>query len=286
MTSSVRSLARSTVHHSGLSTEHYQEALDRFALSLSLRATNTQRNYSTGAKSFLVFLEDRWGAPELEALNREHAETWLTYLVMDRGYGNSSVHGMAIATNVFCKRIAESDVLDGDLFSKVEIAQAAMPPIEFLKAEDVQAMVDAARREKTLWGRRDVAIMLLLYSAGFRQQELLNIAEQDIDWRRGTVSVLGKGSKPREVAPGAVAMSALDHYLAARAKYLRGLRSHRRAASPFRDDRPGRVAALHGHHAVRLDGGRAFIVCRVGRVCQRRRQLPGYRRHVQQLGAG
>lgn len=90
-------------------------------------------------------------------------------------------------------------------------------------------MVDAARREKTLWGKRDVAIMLLLYSAGFRQQELLRLSEHDIDWRRGTVRIeRGKGGRPREVAPGAVAMDALDRYDAARKRHLRGLPPHRR----------------------------------------------------------
>ena len=92
----------------------------------------------------------------------------------------------------------------------------------------MQAIVDVARRERSsVWGRRDVAAMLLLYSGGFRQQELLRISAQDIDWKRGTISVVGKGSKPREVAPGAVTMEALDRYDAARKRHLRGLRPHR-----------------------------------------------------------
>ena len=226
MDSQDATLARSPVHNFALG-EIYQEESDRFVQSLAVKAANTRRNYLTGTKSFLAFLEERWGAPDLEALTRQHAEEWVCYLLEECRYAAATVHGHAVGARVFCKRLVENDVLDRDPFEKVEIPQAAMPPVEILTPDDVQGMVNAARRERTIWGRRDVAVMLLLYSSGLRQQEFLNVAEQDIDWKRGTISVIGKGSKPREVAPGSVAMDALDRYDAARKRYLRGLRRHR-----------------------------------------------------------
>lgn len=193
MDSQDATLARSPVHDFALG-EIYQEESDRFVQSLAVKAANTRRNYLTGTKSFLAFLEERWGAPDLEALTREHAEEWVRYLLEECRYAAATVHGHAVGARVFCKRLVENDVLDRDPFEKVEIPQAAMPPVEILTPDDVQGMVNAARRERTIWGRRDVAVMLLLYSGGLRQQELLNVAEQDIDWKRGSISVMGRAA--------------------------------------------------------------------------------------------
>lgn len=226
MAASTKSLARSTAHNVGLN-ELYQEALGRFDQSLAVKAANTRRNYLTGVRSLLAFLQDRWGGPDLESLTREHAQEWVRYLIDECGYAPATVHSHSVGARVFCKRLLANDVLTEDPFAKVEIPQAGMPPVEVLKQDDVQGMVNAARRDRSVWGRRDKAVMLLLYSGGFRQQELLNISDQDIDWKRGTISVMGKGSKPRELAPGSVAMEALDQYDQARKRRLRSLRRHR-----------------------------------------------------------
>ncbi|SJZ42303.1 integrase/recombinase XerC [Trichlorobacter thiogenes] len=63
---------------------------------------------------------------------------------------------------------------------------------------------------------RDTAILELLYSSGLRVSELTNLSIGDVDRAAGMVRVLGKGSKERIVPIGAVALVALERYLAER----------------------------------------------------------------------
>ena len=60
---------------------------------------------------------------------------------------------------------------------------------------------------------RDVAIIELLYASALRVSELVGLDVGDLDRRRRTVRVTGKGSKERVVPYGAPAARAIDRYL-------------------------------------------------------------------------
>ncbi|HYM20042.1 MAG TPA: tyrosine-type recombinase/integrase [Candidatus Kapabacteria bacterium] len=62
-------------------------------------------------------------------------------------------------------------------------------------------------------GLRDLAMLELLYSSGLRRAELSGIDIADIDLKRSTVRVLGKGNKIRVVPVGSDACSAVERYL-------------------------------------------------------------------------
>ena len=60
---------------------------------------------------------------------------------------------------------------------------------------------------------RDAAIAELLYASALRVSELVGLDLADVDRRRRTVRVTGKGAKERVVPYGAPAARALDRYL-------------------------------------------------------------------------
>jgi integrase/recombinase XerC len=62
-------------------------------------------------------------------------------------------------------------------------------------------------------GRRDRALLEVLYSAGTRASETVGLDKRDLDLRRGVARVLGKGGKERLAAIGSHAALALREYL-------------------------------------------------------------------------
>lgn len=60
---------------------------------------------------------------------------------------------------------------------------------------------------------RDRAVLELLYSAGVRVSELVALDRADVDFKNGTLRVMGKGSTERIAYMGAHALSALNSYL-------------------------------------------------------------------------
>ena len=62
-------------------------------------------------------------------------------------------------------------------------------------------------------GKRDKAMLELLYATGIRVSELVNLNVLDVDLREGFVRCMGKGSKERVVPMGDIAIAALKSYL-------------------------------------------------------------------------
>ncbi|MEK7281293.1 MAG: tyrosine-type recombinase/integrase, partial [Chloroflexota bacterium] len=82
----------------------------------------------------------------------------------------------------------------------------------FLAQEDVERLL-AAPDTATPTGRRDKAILELLYASGVRLSELTSLNLPQIDLENRELRVWGKGAKERIVLMGKPAAQALESYL-------------------------------------------------------------------------
>ena len=62
-------------------------------------------------------------------------------------------------------------------------------------------------------GQRDRAMLEVMYSSGLRISELLSLKLKQINYERGTIRIIGKGSKERIVPIGDYALDYLNKYL-------------------------------------------------------------------------
>ncbi len=83
---------------------------------------------------------------------------------------------------------------------------------KFLTVDEVFALLETPDATGAL-GRRDKAIMELLYASGLRVSELVGLNRGDLNVDDGVVRVLGKGRKERMVPVGKKACDALKNYL-------------------------------------------------------------------------
>lgn len=87
---------------------------------------------------------------------------------------------------------------------------ALLPDV--LTREEAAALLDAPDSGDKL-GCRDRAMLELLYAAGLRVSELIQVRPLDLDLQRGVVRVFGKGRKERLVPLHSRAVAVLDAYL-------------------------------------------------------------------------
>jgi len=85
----------------------------------------------------------------------------------------------------------------------------------YLSPAEIKALIEAAADDPRM-GRRNRAILELLYGSGLRASELLGLRQGDIEFAAGFVRVTGKGNKQRLAPLGGYAADALDAYLAKR----------------------------------------------------------------------
>ncbi|HEY2385814.1 MAG TPA: tyrosine recombinase [Candidatus Binatia bacterium] len=92
-------------------------------------------------------------------------------------------------------------------------------------ADDVRILLETPEADSPL-GRRDRAMLELLYGAGLRVTELVRLRQANIDFDASCVRLMGKGSRERVVPLGRAARACLEQYLKeARPLLARGARS-------------------------------------------------------------
>ena len=104
----------------------------------------------------------------------------------------------------------------------------------------------AACDRRTVTGRRDYAIMLLLSRLGLRAGEVARLGLGDIDWRRGEIAVAGKGNRAERLPLPADVGAAIAAYL------RRGRPSTAEGRSVF--------VRVHAPHRALTSGGVTEVV--------------------------
>lgn len=95
-----------------------------------------------------------------------------------------------------------------------------------LSVKDVEELLSSPDEDTPL-GKRDKAMLEVLYACGLRVTELVSLRTSDLNLEVGYLKSFGKGSKERLVPLGAKAQKALREYLGhARPVFLKGKSSH------------------------------------------------------------
>ena len=138
-----------------------------------------------------------------------------------------------------------------DLAAIPRLKGPAAPPVKYMTTDAVTALL-AAPDPGTRIGLRDQFFMILMYDLAARDAEMLALSLADIDTRRLTADLLGKGSKPRRLPITSETARHFDRYAAVfhprpepAAPMFYTVRNHRPA--PMSDDN---VARFIGQHAA------------------------------------
>jgi integrase/recombinase XerD len=130
----------------------------------------------------------------------------------DAPYRATSVARTLSAVRSFHRFLLREGVTDRD--PAVGVPQPRLPRAlpRPLPVEDVRRLL-AAPDEGSPIGLRDRAILELLYGSGLRISELTGLDVDDLDLEEGSVRVLGKGGKEREVPLGSFGRDSIGAYL-------------------------------------------------------------------------
>jgi site-specific recombinase XerD len=116
-----------------------------------------------------------------------------------------------IAIRSFLKYLAKRDIKTLSA-EKIEVGKNPSHEIEFLDGDEVERLLQSAS-SNDIKSLRDRAILELLFSAGLRVSELININKDQLNLSRQEFSVRGKGDKIRIVFISDTAKDALEKYL-------------------------------------------------------------------------
>ena len=163
-------------------------------------------------------VEDEWPEVQVENVTRLDVRGFLSRL-SECGASRTTLNRKLGALKSFFRHLCESGILrsaptDGVRLRRVEKRQPRVLP-----EADVKQLLDTRPGETPLL-LRDWAVMELLYSTGMRVGTLVRIDLDDLSVGLDWVRVIAKGGKEQHLPVGEAAISALSHYLEARAEIL------------------------------------------------------------------
>jgi len=196
-----------------LAARGIEQHRDRFLAELAAgrgASPHTLRAYRGDLAEFTSFLAER-GIVEAAAVGPRVLRTYLMRLD-ERGLARTSVQRKLSAVRTFFQALVEQGWIATHPATGLRQARGARPLPAHLGTAEVRALLEAPDLA-THAGRRDRAILELMYSAGTRAAETVGLDRGDLDTRRGIARVRGKGRKQRLAPLGGFALKALDDYL-------------------------------------------------------------------------
>ena len=172
----------------------------------------------------LTRLAESIGRRRLEQAKREDLLRMMRQMRL-AGRSPRSVARWVVATRGFFTYMIAQGHLEEDPAAHIDAPKAWKTLPRVLDSADVDALMAAPDRSHPR-GRRDAAMLELLYATGLRVSELLRLRLGDIHLDAGYLRCWGKGSKERVVPLGSQADAAVQQYLAdGRPVLLQGRRS-------------------------------------------------------------
>jgi site-specific recombinase XerD len=199
-----------------------------FASSLSGSSEHTRAAYAHDVGEFVEWCVR--GDLQPADIDRRVLRRYLAYLDT-RGFARASVARKAAAVRAYLRYLRRHGVVDHDPGASLRAPKGASRLPRVPRAEEATGLVetaadavDAAEATARTTGDeidladyavvlRDLAVLEVLYGAGLRVAECCNLRHDDVDLRRGLLTVLGKGSKVRRVPIGEPAVDALRAWI-------------------------------------------------------------------------
>ncbi|MBP2653130.1 MAG: xerC 2 [Firmicutes bacterium] len=142
-------------------------------------------------------------------------------ILKEEDYARRTIARRVAALRSFFRFMCREEIVGENPFSSVHTPKLDKRLPVFLDLEEVDALL--ALPDKSALGRRDAAILELLYATGIRVSELAGLTVQDVDLTTGYVLVYGKGAKERVVPVGRKAVGAIAGYLDSSRPRLRAM---------------------------------------------------------------
>jgi len=194
---------------------NYQIAFRDYLQAERQYSPHTVLAYTTDVEVFSTFLLSKYGQVSLHDVVYPQVRSWVVSLV-EEGLSPYSVNRKVASLKAFYKFLLRSRQIE---VSPLQQHKSLKTPKQIqlpFSENEMEKALDDIRFPEGFEGVRDRLIIELLYTAGIRRAELINIRTANIDLEANTLKVLGKRNKERIIPLLPTVVSSIRHYAEAK----------------------------------------------------------------------
>ncbi len=170
----------------------------------------TIESYSRDLSRYLQFLRQQG----VKHISDTDTPVILKHLISLReaGLGSKSCARHLVCLRGFYRFLVQEKVFAYDPARHIDLPKSGLKLPDVLSVAEVDLLLKMPDANKPR-GKRNAAMIELLYAAGLRVSELVNLELLDVNLEACFVRVLGKGSKERIIPIGTHARKKIDEYI-------------------------------------------------------------------------
>ena len=178
-----------------LSHSQIQSFLDylKFEKRYSL---HTVTSYETDLRNFFEYLQITFGNIELKEINHNLVRSWLANL-KEKKLSSKSINRKISTLKSFFKYQLKTGVIETTPMGKVISPKNSKRLPVFIKEDDTARLISSLQNTCDWKSLNAKMLITFFYTTGMRFSELINLKEQQVDFSKVLVKVLGKGNKER-----------------------------------------------------------------------------------------
>ena len=212
---------KKATNESVLISRHINAFLNKYVPSQKSCSSHTLKSYQYALSLYISFLENKKGicAERLcgDCFSRNIIEQWLQWLMEHRGCSPETCNNRLSSLRAFLKYLGSREILLlylSEDATRIPRKKEIHKKIKGMSKKAVQVLLSIPDLS-TKTGRRDLALMIIIYSTAARIDEILSlkIKQLHLDIQKPNATIIGKGSKIRTLYLLPKAVAHLKKYL-------------------------------------------------------------------------
>ena len=193
----------------GLVEEMNLERFEKYLSDSRGASEVTIQAYVRDVKYFEVYLKNK----DIDGAEQAKSSDIAAYLMdlKESGKSNSTINRKLAAIRAIYKFFISEKIVDTNPTTDLKASKIQRRHIEYLTVEEVEKILEMP--DETLKGKRDKAILEVMYATGVRVNEIVAADVEDVNLRIGFFTCKGAIGKARIVPLGMMARRALEDYL-------------------------------------------------------------------------
>ena len=158
---------------------------------------NTIAAYKNDLSQFMRFLQaDHDNVSHWSDVSRQIVRTYVQYM-KNQPYASSSVARKVAAIKSFFHYLAQREIVQSDPTDDVDSPKVKKRLPRTLTTDDIDALLEAPKGQRSPKSLRDTALLNLLYATGMRVTEVVSLRLQDLDLDQSVLYCPGKDGQVR-----------------------------------------------------------------------------------------
>ncbi|MBQ4467294.1 MAG: tyrosine recombinase XerD [Firmicutes bacterium] len=182
---------------------------EKYILKEKQAAQNTVNAYIKDLEHFEAFVLER-GAKDLTDVSNTDIVSYVMEMKKE-DKSRSTVNRKLTSIRTFYKFLVKEGKIKENPAENIKSPRIEKKEIEYLSIDDVDKLMTLP--DETIKGKRDRAMLELMYATGIRASELIDMKLDDCNMRMGFVKCSGEHSKARIIPIGRPARMALETYI-------------------------------------------------------------------------